>query len=68
MNTTIAISPKVNRKVVRSYDKHVYKNRNIIEKLFSRLNQLQRIASRYDKLDIRFEAFISNVGALIWFV
>lgn len=30
------------------------------------LKQFRRIATRYDKLDIRFEAFISIAAALIW--
>lgn len=66
MNATAVIPPKTNRKVIRSYDRHVYKSRNIIERFFARLKQFRRIATRYDKLDIRFEAFISIAAALIW--
>lgn len=66
MNATAVIPPKANRKVSRSYDKHVYKNGNLIERFFARLKQFRRIATRYDKLDIRFEAFISIAAALIW--
>ncbi|MBL8430206.1 MAG: transposase, partial [Dechloromonas sp.] len=40
--------------------------RNLIERFFARLKQFRRIATRYDKLDIRFEAFISIAAALIW--
>ena len=32
MNATVVIPPKANRKVLRSYDKHVYKSRNLIER------------------------------------
>ena len=66
MNATAVIPPKANRKVLRSYDKHVYKSRNLIERFFARLKQFRRIATRYDKLDVRFEAFISIAAALIW--
>ena len=66
MNATVVIPPKANRKVLRSYDKHVYKSRNLIERFFARLKQFRRIATRYDKLDVRFEAFISIAAALIW--
>ncbi|NTV71417.1 MAG: transposase [Azonexaceae bacterium] len=52
--------------MLRSYDKHVYKSRNLIERFFARLKQFRRIATRYDKLDVRFEVFISIVAALIW--
>lgn len=66
MNATAVIPPKTNRKVIRNYDRHVYKSRNLIERLFARLKQFRRIATRYDKLDIRFEAFISIAATLIW--
>lgn len=66
MKATAVIPPKANRKVLRAYDKHVYKSRNLIERFFARLKQFRRIATRYDKLDIRFEAFISIAAALIW--
>ena len=66
MKATAVIPPKANRKAFRSYDKHVYKSRNLIERFFARLKQFRRVATRYDKLDIRFEAFISITAALIW--
>ena len=66
MNSTAVIPPRANRKELRSYDKHVYKSRNLIERFFARLKQFRRIATRYDKLDIRFEAFISLAAAFIW--
>ena len=66
MNATAVIPPKANRKILRSYDKHVYKSQNLIERFFARLKQFRRIATRYNKLDIRFEAFISIAAALIW--
>lgn len=66
MNATAVIPPKVNRKGGRSYDRHLCKSRNLIERFFARLKQFRRIAMRYDKLDIRFEAFISIAAAMIW--
>lgn len=66
MDATAVIPPKNNRKVLRNYDRHVYKSRNLIERFFARLKQFRRIATRYDKLDIRFEAFISIAASLIW--
>lgn len=66
MKATAVIPPRANRKETRSYDKHLYKSRNLIERFFACLKQFRRIATRYDKLDIRFEAFISITAALIW--
>jgi transposase len=66
MNATAVIPPRANRKEVRSYDTHVYKSRNLIERFFARIKQFRRIATRYDKLAVRFEAFISIAAAYIW--
>ena len=66
MNATAVIPPRANRKEVRSYDAHVYKSRNLIERFFARIKQFRRIATRYDKLAVRFEAFISITAAYIW--
>ena len=43
------IPPKSNRKVQRPYDKQLYRERNHIERLFAKLKQCRRIATRYDK-------------------
>ena len=66
MKAAAVIPPKANRVKPRDYDKHVYKSRNLVERFFARLKQFRRIATRYDKLDRRFEAFISIAAALIW--
>jgi transposase len=47
------------------YDKEAYRGRNRVERLFSKLKQFRRIATRYDKLDTSFLAFIHLVSALI---
>ena len=65
MKAAAVIPPKANRVEPRDYDKHVYKSRNLVERFFARLKQFRRIATRYDKLDRRFEAFISIAAALI---
>ena len=67
IGATAVIPPRANRREIRDYDRHVYKkSRNLIERFFARLKQFRRIATRYDKLDTRFEAFISITAALIW--
>lgn len=57
------VPPNPNRLEPWEYDKTLYKKRNEIERLFRRLKGFRRIATRYDKLDIMFIAFI--VFALI---
>ena len=66
MKAMAVIPPKANRIELRSYDKHVYKSRNLVVRFVARLKQFRRIATRYDKLDIRFEAFISIAATLTW--
>lgn len=60
------IPPRANRKESRDYDIHHYRSRNLIERFFARIKQFRRIATRYDKLAVRFEAFISITAAFIW--
>jgi transposase len=59
------IPPKSNRKVQRIYDKHLYKERNHIERLFARLKQGRRIATRYDKTARNFLAFLHLAASMI---
>jgi transposase len=40
------IPPKTNRVEQREYDRHVYKDRNLVERFFGRLKQFRRIATR----------------------
>lgn len=60
------IPPRANRTETREYDVHPYKSRNLIERFFARLKRFRRIATRYDKLAVRFAAFISIAAAFIW--
>ena len=66
MKAQAIIPPRSNRKDIRSYDKHIYKNRNLVERFFARIKQFRRIATRYDKLASRFAAFVSIAAAFIW--
>ena len=66
MKAQAVIPPRSNRRDMRSYDKDAYKRRNLVERFFARIKQFRRIATRYDKLAIRFEAFVSIVAAFIW--
>jgi transposase len=36
----------------------MYKNRNVVERLFRRVKEFRRIFTRYDKLNIMFLGFI----------
>lgn len=60
------IPPKANRVEQREYDHHIYKDRNLVERFFSRLKQFRRIATRYEKLARNFFGMLSLACAYIW--
>ena len=60
------IPPKSNRKTVIACDYRAYKDRNRIERMFNRIKQNRRIATRYDKTRKSFEAFLILAAVKIW--
>ena len=52
------IPDKVNSQIKHSFDKEVYKQRNIVERFFNRIKNYRHIATRFDKLSICFWNFI----------
>jgi transposase len=48
------------------YDRKVYRQRNLIERMFSRLKDFRRIATRYDKLARNFLAGVLLAAAITW--
>ena len=65
-NTELVIPSKRNRKIQRSYDEYLYKERNVIERFFNKLKQFRRIATRYDKLLANFMGFVKIAAIAIW--
>jgi putative transposase len=53
------IPPKTNRKVQRSYDRTLYRQRNRIERCFSKLKHFRRVATRFEKNKVNFQALIA---------
>ncbi len=60
------IPPKRNRKTAKQYDRHLYKERNLVEKLFQKLKHYRRIATRFERLARTFQAMLCLVAAMIW--
>lgn len=50
----------------RSFDATIYKDRNLIERFFSKIKHFRRIATRYDKLARNYAGFLNLVAALKW--
>jgi len=49
-----------------SFDKVLYKTRNRVERLFSRLKQCRRIATRYEKRAAYYAAMLTIASILLW--
>jgi len=60
------IPPRSNRKELRVYDMHLYKDRNLIERFFARIKHFRRIATRYEKLARSYMAFLHLVCTFVW--
>ena len=55
---TPVVPPLATRVEPWQYDRHMYKRRNEIERLFRRLKGFRRVFSRFEKLDVIFLGFI----------
>ena len=60
------IPPRRNRKAQRDYDRELYKERNLVERLFQKLKQFRRIATRYEKLKRNYQSMLYLVSSMIW--
>jgi transposase len=62
------IPPNPTRKHPATYDLVAYKARNLIERMFCRLKDFRRIATRYDK---RVDIYLSSIllaAAVTWWI
>lgn len=66
VNAVAIIRPRSQRKAPRFYDQELYKERNIIERMFNKLKHFRRVATRYDKLDISYLAFVFIASIYLW--
>ena len=60
------IPPRKNRKMARVYDEYLYRERNLVERLFQKLKHYRRIATRYERLAITYLAMLTLVATMIW--
>jgi len=62
------IPPNPTRKHPHRYDAQAYKGRNLIERMFCRLKDFRRIATRYDKRADIYLSAILLAAALTWWI
>ena len=48
------------------YDKHLYGERNLVERFINKIKHFRRIATRYEKTALSFASMLFLVGAMIW--
>ena len=60
------IPPKANRREPIHCDYRRYRDRNQVERLFNRLKQFRRIATRYDKTARSFLGFLALAAVRVW--
>ena len=60
------IPGRKSRKKNVDYDKHIYKERNIIERFFARIKEFRRIATRYDKTTCMYKGALLMASIIIW--
>lgn len=62
----VVIPSKINTIKPWNYDKHVYKERHLVECFFSKIKYFRRVFSRFDKSIRNYVSFVSFVGACLW--
>jgi transposase len=60
------IPPKSNRRWKPCFSKRLYRERNLVERFFSKLKHFRRVATRYDKLAANFLAMIQLASLRLW--
>jgi len=60
------IPPKANRRSKPYFSTWLYRERNLIERFFSKLKHFRRIATRYDKLAENFLAMVQLASMRLW--
>ena len=66
---TEAVIPSIaRRKPLIPHDRVAYRQRNLIERMFGRLKDFRRIATRYDKLARNFLAGVVLAALIIWWI
>lgn len=63
---TPVIGTNPRRAVQRTIDRHLYRERCLVENFFQRIKRFRRIAMRFDKLARNFLSFVHLACVLVW--
>jgi transposase len=59
------IPTQASRKQQRPYDRHLYRERNVCERFWSKVKQYRRVATRYEKKAANFLAFVKVAAIMV---
>jgi len=65
LRARVVIPPVARRTHPRRYSKRLYKGRNVVERFWNKVKQYRRVATRYDKLDTSYLAFVHLAAVLV---
>ena len=60
------IPPHQRAKLIREYDRWMYRERHLVECFINKVKHFRRIFSRFDKLAQRYAGFLHFVSVLVW--
>ena len=66
--TTPVITSKSNRKVEIEHDRQIYRQRNVVERMFCRFKDWRRVATRYDRCPTVFFSAIALAATVIFWL
>jgi transposase len=66
LGSEVVIPSRANRKEQRVIDKHLYKERHLIECYIGKLKHFRRVFSRFDKLAKNYLSFVQFASTIIW--
>lgn len=50
------------------FDRQAYRRRSLIERMFGRLKDVRRVATRYDKLAVTYDAAVVIAAMVMWWL
>lgn len=66
--TRAVIPPKINRREKLACDTAIYKRRNVIERMFCRVKDWRRVATRFDRNVKTYLATVTLAAIVIWWL
>jgi transposase len=66
LGSETVIPSRANRKRQRVIDKHLYKERHLIECYIGKLKHFRRVFSRFDKLAKNYLSFVQFASTMVW--